>query len=159
MRPFTLPPALLIVFTTLSALVFSCVGEQHKVQFSLPRGDDIDNTVESTGRALTDEGHPPAEVEASSGLIMTAWEDTGQSDGTLEGKPATLLKRFRVTVAKGASENEITVEMDVRRCAEGFVAGASTLTGSCEEKELQHAHQRELQVLGERLRATLSAGR
>jgi len=140
-------------------LLTACAGEQHKAEFSVPHGSDIDNTLEATSRALADEGHPTAEVEMSTGLITTAWEESGQNDGTLDGKMATLLKRFRVTVEKGASENNVTIEMDLRRCAEGFVIGASTLTGSCEDKELQHAHQRELETLGSRLRAALVGSR
>jgi hypothetical protein len=146
------------ILTLAATAPLACVAPQRSYQFTVPHGTDIDNTQEATTRALTDEGHPPAAVEGE--LITTVWEETGQSDGTLEGKPATLLRRFRINVAKGPSADDLTVEMDLRRCASGaYKIHETELSGTCEPKDLSPAEERAIDVLGGRLKETLAGGR
>src|SRR5262249_32008552 len=129
--------------------------------FTAPRGTDIDNSFERVTRALADSGHPPITIERGSGLITTKWEDTGMSFGLVEGKTATLVKRFHVTVQTGASGAEVTVKMELKKCAAGgyTIKDDTDLVGSCEAMgDLPDPQQREVDQLGQGLEQTLSKG-
>lgn len=141
-------------------LLFACGEQQRPFHFTVPRGTDIDNSFDRVARALADSGHPPITVERHTGLITTKWEDAGVSFGTIQGKPATLVKRFLVTVTKGSAEAEVAVRMELRKCAaDGFTIDETELKGTCEAMgDLPEPQQREVDLLGQGLEQTLSKG-
>ena len=153
-------PALPLLMSAALALA-ACGGDQQRpYHFTASRGTDIDNSFERVARALADLGHTPVTVERGSGLITTKWEDTGMSFGLVEGKTATLVKRFHLTVQKGASGDEVTVKIELKKCAEGFTIKEDTdLVGTCEAMgDLPDPQQREVDQLGQGLEQTLSKG-
>lgn len=143
-----------------SALALVACGEQQRpFHFSVPKGTDIDNSLDRVARALADNGHPPLTVERHTGLITTKWEDTGKTDGLLSDKPATLVKRFQVTVEKSPAGADVTVRMELKRCAAGYKIDDTELTGTCEAAgALPDPEQREVDVLGQTLEQGLAKG-
>lgn len=137
-------------------LLVGCAAPQRPISFSLaPRaGDPVDAVV----RELALAGLAATSVDRQTGIVRTAWQDTGYLYGQLNGVTASIVRRYAVIVAAGASGVEVTVRADTQRCAQGTFNVLTPDGGVCEGMDgLVPRHQEELNALAARLRADLGS--
>ncbi|MDC3987692.1 hypothetical protein KEG57_44920 [Polyangium jinanense] len=109
-------------------------------------------------RHLASEGYSPANVDKEVGLVQTQWQDTGLGYGFVQDTPATLVRRFTVTIARTANGNDILLRADLQRCPKGrFTIDSTGVRGPCVAAEEHYEqNQQELDGLGARLRTALN---
>lgn len=88
-------------------------------------------------RALVLSGFEVETRRDDGGFITTAYVDSGQGYGQIDGDDATVHQRFTIVL----SETQVRVRMDLRKCATGGIFITSTLgraamTGRCEPMDL-----------------------
>jgi hypothetical protein len=140
-------------------LAAACSQAQRPYAFFAPERTEapIDRVV----GALTRSGHPPVVVKPAAGLVQTRWEDTGFLYGQIDGVPATLLRRYTVTLLLAAGGAEVNLRADEVRCPRGaFVLSETAWAGACQSFDgVVPAHQEELDRLGEKLERILGGRR
>ncbi|AKV04205.1 hypothetical protein AKJ09_10868 [Labilithrix luteola] len=119
----------------------------------------IDTGVDTVARTLASEGYSTAHVDRQAGIVHTEWKDTGFLYGQVQQRNATLVRRFTVVLAPQGEGSQVTVRMDLKRCAQGgFSIDGAEVRGPCEEAELvPEKMQEELDLLGGKVRTALSA--
>lgn len=151
-------PSLFLLLAAPLALA-ACVSPQVPYHFVSPHlGEDATATV---ARTLATNGHQPASIDRRNGIVMSKWEDTGFHYGFVQGKEATLVRRYTVTIAPGSVGDEITVRQDGKRCqVGGYTLGDLEVRGPCEVvSDLIEMHQKELDALGQSIQGSLSQAR
>ncbi|MFK8003865.1 MAG: hypothetical protein AB8H86_30155 [Polyangiales bacterium] len=88
-------------------------------------------------RALVLSGFEVETRRDDGGFITTAYVDSGQGYGRIDGDDATVHQRFTIVL----SSTQVRVRMDLRKCATGGIFITSTLgraamTGRCEPMDL-----------------------
>ena len=151
-------PSLLFLVAAPLALL-ACTSPQRPYHFVAPHlADDVADTV---ARTLAAQGHEPAKIDRRAGIITTKWENTGFRYGFLMAKPATLVRRYIVTIAPGSVGDEVTVRQDGKRCQElGYYIVEPEVFGICATAgSLVEQHQEELDSLGQTIQGALSQAR
>jgi hypothetical protein len=157
-HPRPMKPSLLFLLAAPLALA-ACVSPQRPYHFVAPHlADDVADTV---ARTLAAQGHQPAKIDRRAGIITTKWENTGFRYGFVMNKPATLVRRYTVTIAPGSVGDEVTVRQDGKRCQElGYYIEEPEVLGICVvEGSLVEQHQQELDSLGQTIQGALSQAR
>jgi hypothetical protein len=139
--------------------LLACLAPQRPFHFVSPRVSA--DVVDSVARTLAANGHQPANIDRAVGIVTTKWEDTGFKYGFVQGKEATLVRRYTVTIAPGAAADDVTVRQDSKRCQTGgYTLGDLDVRGPCEvEDALIPQHQQELDALGQTLQGALAQAR
>lgn len=138
---------------------------QRPVQFTVPL--PAEDPFQILTRALVANGLTPIQGDPQAGVIQTRWENTGFGYGFVgggtgaESQGANIWRRYAITLARQRDGLDILVRADIQRCAEGSSSldGANIL-GNCTTaftEGLVPDHQRALDDLGRRLRASLGA--
>jgi hypothetical protein len=156
-HPRIMRPSLLLLAAPLALL--ACVSPQRPFHFVSPHlANDVTDTV---ARTLAANGHQPAQIDRRTGIVITKWEDTGFRYGFVQGKEATLVRRYTVTIAPGSVGDDVTVRQDGKRCQTGgFTLGDLEVRGPCEvSNDLIEQHQQELDALGATIQGALSQAR
>lgn len=119
----------------------------------------IDTGVDAVARALATEGYAASHIDRQAGIVHTEWKDTGFLYGQVQQRNATIVRRFTVVLAPQGEGSQVTVRMDVKRCAQGgFSIDGADVRGPCEETEIvPEKMQEELDILGGKVRTALSA--
>lgn len=139
--------------------LLACTAPQRPFQFVSPHlNADVTDTV---ARTLAANGHQPATIDRRTGIVNTKWEDTGFRYGFVQGKEATIVRRYTVTIAPGAAGDSVTVRQDGKRCQTGgYTLGDLEVRGACEvANEVIEQHQQELDALGATIQGALSQAR
>ena len=141
-------------FALLASLVLAsaCGAPQTPVTFATSTKPDAGLDVVS--RTLAAEGQGSPSVDRQAGIARTDWQDTGFLFGDVNGKSASIVRRFTVVLAPTANGANVTVRIDAKRCAQGhFAIKGEEVRGQCEEMSVVPTHfQEEVDALGEKLR-------
>lgn len=143
----------------LAALALAgCTTPQRPFQFIAP---PLPDAADAAARALAANGHAPASIDRQAGIVLTKWEDTGFNYGFVQNQPASIVRRFTVTLAPGPAGTNVVVRMDAKRCQKGgFTIGDLDVRGPCEALDgILEQQQREVDQLGLSLRQALLAPR
>ena len=134
-------------------LLFACAQQQQPYRFALPQPPA---TLDVVAGALASLGQPVAASNPAAGVLSTEWRDTGFGYGYIQSVPATIVRRYIVTVASAQpSGASVQVRAEVQKCA-GAAVTATTVSGPCEQIDgLVPKHQEELNALGAQLRQSL----
>ncbi|MDI1442623.1 hypothetical protein [Polyangium sp. 6x1] len=144
----------------LALLGAACSGilpqPQQPYKFTAASGDG--DPVDVVARQLASEGYAPDTVDKELGILHTQWQDTGLNYGRVQDTTATLVRRFTVTIARGANGSDILVRADLQRCPKGrFTIDSTGVRGPCvTTDEHYQRNQKELDGLGVRLRTALN---
>lgn len=131
--------------------IAACAQPQRPVEFTVAaRAEDPFDTMV---RALAANGLTPANVDRQAGVIQTQWQDTGFLYGQIAGVNATIVRRYAITLSRGAQGTNLLLRADTQRCAQGTFNVVAPGSGACEGMEgLVPPHQEALDALGARLR-------
>jgi hypothetical protein len=121
------------------------------------------STTELVVKALEAEGQVPEVVDASNGVVFTAWKDTGFRfrDPAPEDLSmgieleTTVLRRYHVAVTDG-SPPSVRLEVEAKRCRPDVEVEPRQILGPCHDLQaLFPALQLDLDDLGARLQHTV----
>jgi len=151
-----LTPLLLCAFASAA-----CNPAQTQRPYQFTAAAQPEDPIQALTRILVANGQTPVQGDPQAGIIQTRWENTGFGYGFIHSAPASIWRRYSVTVARREGSADVTVRADTQRCVEG----ASTLDGinilgDCTTQfaeGLVPAHQRQLDELGARLRSALGS--
>lgn len=131
--------------------LLGCAQPQKPYFFSSP--PLARDPIEALAAAMTNNGLMPVVVDPTTGTVQTRWEDTGLRNGIVKEKPATILRRYTVTLAHSPGGNDVTVRANAQRCVVGsFTLGEFDVQGTCEPMDrLLQQHMDDLYRLGSRL--------
>lgn len=129
----------------------ACAQPQKPYFFSSP--PQARDPIESLAAAMSSNGLMPVVVDPSSKMVQTRWEDTGLRNGIVKERPATIVRRYTVTLQHSPSGNDVTVRANAQRCMVGsFTLGEFDVQGTCEPMDrLLPQHLDELYRLGGRI--------
>ncbi len=133
-------------------LTSACGAPQKPVTFATSTKPDAGLDVVS--RTLAAEGQGNPSVDRQAGIARTDWQDTGYLFGEVNGKSASIVRRFTVVLAPTTNDSSVTVRIDAKRCAQGhFAIKEAEVRGQCVEMSVVPTHfQEEVDALGEKLR-------
>lgn len=133
-----------------------CAEPQRAYQFQAP--PMAREPIEALATALTQAGQPPVTVDPQTGSVITRWVDTGLHLGQVQSQDATVVRRYRAMLVRGAFGNEVTLHSDEQRCViRDFTLTEIDVQGKCVPVDrLPPAHQTELIRLGQRLQQSMS---
>src|SRR5437763_1112928 len=98
----------------LISLLAGCAQQQQPYRFALPQPPA---TLDVVSGALASLGQPVAATNAAAGVLQTEWRDTGFGYGYIQSVPATIVRRYIVTVAAGPpSGANVLVRAEVQKC-------------------------------------------
>lgn len=145
--------AQLIIPFIAAGLLAGCLHAQRPVRFEGPAA----LALEVLARELTAQGLEPAELDEPRGLLRTRWQNLSFLYGEIDGREATLWRRYAIVVQRRPGDSLLTVRMEVRACRVGTrVDVDNELVGACNELPgLMEDHQAELERLGAELEAAL----
>jgi len=136
-------------------LVLACGALQKPVHFTTTA--KLDTAIETVVETLTSIGLRPQKVGRQSNVVQTRWKDSLVVNGKVKGKPATVLRRFVVTLLPEGDKLNVTIRMDGKRCQSiETKASGSDRHGPCEELTVMPKKlQEELYGLGQKLEQAL----
>lgn len=148
--------ALVVPVALAMASLAGCGSPQKPAVFATSA--KIDTGVDTVARTLATEGFSTSHVDRQAGIVHTEWKDTGFLYGQVQQRNATIVRRFTVVLAPQGEGSQVTVRMDVKRCAQGgFSIDGAEVRGPCEETDVvPEKMQEELDMLGGKVRSALS---
>jgi hypothetical protein len=158
MNTFVARPLTLFLAAAGATIIVACGSPQRPVAFATSVTPDA--ALDTVSRTLAQEGHPPATVDRQSNIVQSEWKDTGFLYGQIANTPATIVRRYTVTLAPAANGAQVAVRIDAKRCPQGgYTIGGTEVRGSCEELDaIPGKYQEELDALGATLRRALGSG-
>lgn len=134
-------------------MIVGCAHEQQPARFTLAQPG---TTLDAVVGALTSLGQNVAATNPAAGVVQTEWRDTGFGYGFIQNVPATIVRRYVVTVSAQPGGTQVLVRADVQKCAQATVT-PTAVSGPCEAVDgLVPKHQQELDALGAQLRQSLA---
>ena len=126
----------------LASLLVACAAPQKPVQFVT----QVQDPIGVVSRTFAAQGQTIEKTDPQTGIVQTAWADTGFGYGFIHDVGATLHRRYTVVIGG----KDVTLRADTRKCA--LVAGSL----ACEEVTgLVPKHQEELNQMGATLQAAM----
>lgn len=124
-----------------------------------PLANDLDVVVQT----IKQSGLEPARIDRANDTVTTLWFDTGYRFREIDDfrnvdYPTDVYLRYRVSIERQGGEENVVLHPDVQRCAptDSYVTAAGVV-GSCQPMDrLFPAQQRQVDELGNRLRAALA---
>lgn len=137
----------------------ACMQVQRPYTFSTPT--PVSSPISAVARTLAANGQEPVNVDEQLGIVQTRWQDTGFLYGSFGNTPATIVRRYTLTVAQTANGNEVLLRADLQKCPKGgFSIGDTTVRGLCEVIEgVPESFQNDIDSLGMRLQQSLATAR
>jgi hypothetical protein len=121
-------------------------------------------TAESTtnlmAQALRAEGERPVIVDTRSGMVVTAWTDSGHRvRQTLPNgedyDEFAVFRRYRVAVRERGQGSDVLVALEAKRCAPSAECQGERMLGQCTDMQtIAPSLQEDLNTLGTKLRQT-----
>src|SRR5690349_6790138 len=132
------------------ALGLGCAEPQRPYQFTTSQM--ARDPIEALAAAMTQASQTPVVVDPQTGNVNTRWVDTGVRSGTVQGREATIVRRYSAKLVHGAFGNDVALSANTQRCAVGgFVLTELNVEGTCVPMEhLLPEHKEELMRLGQR---------
>ena len=144
-------------FVVMVLVAAACVSVQRPVTFVTSAGPSAG--IDVVARTLAAVGtFAPDTVDRQANVVMTRWNDTGYPYGTVQAVPASIVRRFVVSLSADTEGTTVGVRIEAKRCphAEGYTAGSVDIERSCEEEStLPDRFHTELEVLAARLEQAL----
>ncbi len=143
----------LIIALALLAAGLACVHAQRPARITAPAA----LSLEVLARELTALGLEPETLDEPAGILRTRWQNLNFLYGEIDGREATLFRRYTLVVHRRPGDSELTLRADFRVCPAGtrpdrqgrLPARCRPLGGVIEE------HQAELDALAARLEQAL----
>lgn len=145
-----------VTLLSLSTLL-GCMQVQRPYMFSVPA--TADSPTGAVARTLAANGQEAENIDERIGIIQTRWQDTGFLYGSFGNTPATIVRRYTITLAPNATGHEVILRADLQKCPKGgFSIGGREVRGLCEVIDgVPESFQQDLDTLGTRLQQSLSA--
>ena len=139
----------------LTLTLLACTSPQRPFQFSSQSHKS--QAMPNLRAALAEQGLETGYIDEEAGIIRTTWQDTGFMFGTVQGRTATIVRRYTVIVVQQNTGLSLTLRADTKRCAQGgFEFFGEMVTGACEGMtQLVGPHQEELDNLGRGLQSRI----